>query len=215
MAKTENIVPNVSARTDHSRFKDRDPPAVPDAELSMGASGDEVLALQKNLCFLGYLTRHERFWNDSSGVFEKQTFDALLTLQQDHARGPFKAGVYDGGTKNLIVRKVSSYKDWSEQSIACCVAYQNTYLLGHVLNEDGERITFSTLQDAAQACIDCEHAGGVTLRKKTGMYELRKGTSLKSSPYKEVSWLRTDIDLYADELMRSESEIYADRLQKF
>ena len=88
-----------------------DVPPIPSAGLLMGAEGDNVVALQKNLALLGFM-RCGRNFHKRSGKFDHKTSDAVFRFQHSVASKDllhsFVPGIFCEATRAALVFKVDA-----------------------------------------------------------------------------------------------------------
>jgi len=82
--------------------------------LQKGASGEEVLAMQKALKAAGYASMLKRYGAD--GKFGSETLAAVNKFKKDH--GLSEDGLFDSKTKELLDKEASKYSSSSSPSSA-------------------------------------------------------------------------------------------------
>jgi len=92
-------------------FRAEEVPAVPEVILGKESSGENVVALQKNLALVGYLTMRPRFWMCKAGHYERRTQDAVRQFQRDHNVEPLEEGVFCAETRISLMSKVEAVKE--------------------------------------------------------------------------------------------------------
>ena len=135
----------------------------------------------------------------SGYTFSPYKFSSLDAAQQACAKKSDCGGVtYEPYSKKYSTRRGTKlFKSPSKEvsylnSLPGWTSHNGKYLSGYTSSP----YTFSTITSAQQACAKKSDCGGITYEPYNKRYTTRKGTTLKSSPSDETSWLYTGIHVF-------------------